>query len=138
MSLSTPSAPVEALSLLHGASDPPLLDLTLSDVLDIQTALHGPKECLIIPWTGARWTYDELSRQSHLLARALLGFGIRAGDRVGIMAGNCEQYAAVFFAVCRVGAVLVVLNNTYTGREVRFALRFTGRLFSSSFEGLGY
>lgn len=51
---------------------------------------------------------------------------VQRGDRVGIMAGNCEQYVAVFFGVARAGAVLVVLNNTYTGTELDFALGHTG------------
>src|SRR3954447_5035127 len=102
------------LSLLQGTLEPPLLDLTLSDVLDIQTERYGPKECLVIPWTGARWSYDELSHQSLLLAKALLAFGIQPGDRIGIMAGNSEQYVGVFFACMRLGVILVILNNTYT------------------------
>ena len=43
------------------------------------------------------------------------------------MAGNCEQYAAVFFAATRIGAILVILNNTYTPTEAQYALGFTGK-----------
>jgi acyl-CoA synthetase (AMP-forming)/AMP-acid ligase II len=114
------------LSILHGPIDPPLVDLTLGELLDLQCQEHGANECLIIPWTGARWTYDELNTQSFILARTLASMGIGVGDRVGIMAGNCEQYVAVFFAVARIGAVLVILNNTYTSTEARYALGFTG------------
>jgi mevalonyl-CoA ligase len=122
-----PSSQVnQPLSILHGPVDPPLVDLTLGDLLDLQAYQHGSKECLVIPWTGARWTYSELSQQSGLLAQALLGMGIGFGDRVGIMAGNCEQYAAVFFAVTRIGAILVILNNTYTPTEAMYALKFSG------------
>ncbi|KAH7311723.1 long-chain-fatty-acid--CoA ligase [Stachybotrys elegans] len=120
----------QRLSLLHGPVDPPLVDLTLGELLELQTYQHGTKECLVIPWTGARWTYHELNQQSSALARALLDMGIGAGDRIGIMAGNCEQYAAVFFAVAKMGAVLVILNNTYTTPEALHALSFTScRLF---------
>jgi len=114
------------LSLLQGPSDPPLVDYTLGELLDLQCTHHGTQECLVIPWTGARWTYNELNHQSRLLARSLLAMGVSMGDRVGIMAGNCEQYAAVFFAVARIGAILVILNNTYTSDEAQYALKFTG------------
>ena len=113
-------------SILHGPVDPPLLDLALGELLDHQCQDNGERDCLVIPWTGARWTYDELNRQSSLLARALLAEGIGLGDRVAIMAGNCEHYAAVFFAVARIGAILVILNNTYTPTEAQYALDFTG------------
>ncbi|RYC61244.1 hypothetical protein CHU98_g4969 [Xylaria longipes] len=112
-------------SVLYGPVDPPLVDLTLGELLDLQCQHHGTQECIVTPWTGARWTYNELNQQSSQLARALMSIGIGVGDRVGIMAGNCEQYAAVFFAVARIGAILVILNNTYTPTEAQYALKFS-------------
>lgn len=126
-STSEPSQQREKLSLLHGPVDPPLVDLTLGELLDLQCQHHGHQECLVIPWTGARWTYNELNQQSSQLARALVSLGIGIGDRVGIMAGNCAEYAAVFFAVARIGAILVILNNTYTPTEAQYALKFSGK-----------
>jgi long-chain acyl-CoA synthetase len=113
-------------SLLYGPTDPPLVDLTLGELLNLQCLHHGTREGIVISWTGARWTYNELNHHSRLLAAALLEMGIGAGDRVGIMAGNCEQYAAVFFAVTRIGAILVILNNTYTPTEAQYGLDFSG------------
>jgi mevalonyl-CoA ligase len=124
-----PFEPEQKLSLLHGPADPPLVDLSLGELLELQTYQHGTKECITIPWTGTRWTYNELNQQSLLLAQALLNKGIGVGDRVGIMAGNCEQYAAVFFAVTRIGAILVILNNTYTPTEAMYAINFSGQYF---------
>ena len=123
----TPETPpaTQKLSLVHGPVDPPLVDLTLGELLELQTYQHGTKECLVIPWTGARWTYNELNQRSASLAQSLLDMGIGTGDRVGIMAGNCEQYAAVFFAVAKIGAILVILNNTYTPTEAMYGIRFS-------------
>ncbi|KAM5348568.1 hypothetical protein ACJ41O_008392 [Fusarium nematophilum] len=115
----------QKLSLLEGPVDPPLVDLTLGELLELQTYQHGNQECLVIPWTGARWTYNELNQQSSSLSQALLDMGIGVGDRVAIMAGNCEQYAAVFFAVAKIGAILVILNNTYTPTEAMYGLKFS-------------
>ncbi|KAK7918028.1 hypothetical protein PG985_009902 [Apiospora marii] len=130
--ITTASLPLEAamlerqaMSVLQGPVDPPLVDLTLGELLDLQCQHHGHQECLVTPWTGARWTYNELNQQSLQLARALVSLGIGTGDRVGIMAGNCAEYAAVFFAVARIGAILVILNNTYTPTEAQYALSFS-------------
>ncbi|KAB5578073.1 long-chain fatty-acid-CoA ligase-like protein [Coniochaeta sp. 2T2.1] len=120
-----PLAQKQNLSIVHGPTDPPLVDLTLGELLNLQCLHYGTRECLVIPWTGARWTYNELNHQSSLLAAALLDMGIGVGDRVGIMAGNCEQYAAVFFSAARIGAILVILNNTYTPTEARYGLSFS-------------
>lgn len=113
------------LSVLVGPTDPPLVDLTLGELLDLQCQHHGTHECLVTPWNSTRWTYNELNQQSSLLARALMSLGIGVGDRVGVMAGNCAEYAAIFFAVARIGAILVILNNTYTTTEAQYALKFS-------------
>lgn len=126
MSTNTLIAPPAAPAIVHGDSSAPLLDFTLSELLDFQCARYGHHECLVIPWTGARWKYDHLRQESVWLSKALLTRGIRPGDNVAIMAGNCEQYVSVFFACMRIGAILVILNNTYTATEALYALKFTG------------
>lgn len=117
--------PYPNLSLVAGPLDPPLLSITLAQLLKQQVAICSDRECLVIPWTGARWTYQRLWDESNLLARALLKSGVRPRDRIGIMAGNCEHYVAVFFACARIGAICVTLNNTYTAKEAEYALKFT-------------
>lgn len=112
-------------SIFHGPSFPPLVSLTLGGLLDLQCRRYGSQECLVVPWTGARWTYDHLSEQSISLAKMFIDVGICPGDRIGIMAGNSEQYVATVFAAARAGAILVVLNNTYTADEATRALQHT-------------
>ena len=121
------------LSLVEGPTQPELLDITLGELLTFQRLQYGDHECLVFPWTDTRWTYAELSEESSQLARGLLALGVHKGDRIGIMAGNCEQYISLFFAAARVGAILVVLNNTYTASEVYYALNHTGLSTSMSF-----
>lgn len=123
-SMSEQVAP-QQLSLFHGPSDPPLTTLTLASFLDLQCRHFGDKECVIIPWTATRWTYNDVREQSSLLARFLVSSGIRPGDRVAILAGNCAEYVAVFYACMRIGAVLVILNNTYTAAEASYALNYS-------------
>ena len=114
------------LSIVAGPTDPPLVNLTLGQLLTRQTVSFGSVECLVFPWTGARWTYADLNNEADKVAKGLLAKGVQRGDRVGIIAGNCEQYISVLFGVARAGAILVVLNNTYTAAELDFALTRTG------------
>ncbi|PWY80480.1 acetyl-CoA synthetase-like protein [Aspergillus heteromorphus CBS 117.55] len=115
----------QQLSVVYGPTQPELLDITLGELLTLQSLQYGDYECLVFPWTGARWTYAHLNNEADRLARGLLAMGIQKGDRIGIMTGNCEQYISVFFAAARVGAILVVLNNTYTPSELYYALDHT-------------
>jgi acyl-CoA synthetase (AMP-forming)/AMP-acid ligase II len=123
----TPPKDFHNLSIVHGPSEPALVSITLGELLDEQCLIRPNKECIVIPWTGARWTFQDLQVQSKKLARAMLSLGVQAGDRVGILSGNCEEYAAVFFAAGYVGAILVVLNSTYTASEARYALNHSGK-----------
>lgn len=113
-------------SIVAGPTQPRLLDITLGELLTLQALQYGDYECLVFPWTGARWTYADLNDETDRVARGMLAMGIQKGDRIGIMAGNCEQYISVFFAAARVGAILVVLNNTYTPSELYYALNHSG------------
>ncbi|KAL4886630.1 hypothetical protein BJY04DRAFT_228432 [Aspergillus karnatakaensis] len=122
--LQAPVAP-QQLSIVSGPTEPELLDVTLGELLTLQSLQYGDYECLVFPWTGARWTYADLNDEADRVARGMLAMGIKKGDRVGIMAGNCEQYISIFFAAARVGAILVVLNNTYTPSELYYALNHT-------------
>ncbi|KAL6712234.1 hypothetical protein ACN47E_000111 [Coniothyrium glycines] len=117
--------PYPNLSIVSGPLDPPLLQLTLSQLLQQQAEAFPSNEAIIIPWTGTRWSYQALWVESGRLARALLKYGVRPRDRIGIMSGNCERYIALFFACARVGAICVTLNNTYTATEMEYALKHT-------------
>ncbi|KAI5846820.1 long-chain-fatty-acid-CoA ligase [Tricharina praecox] len=114
------------LSVLHGPTSTPLLTLTLGSLLRTQATRFAERPAVTVPWTSTAWTYADLDGEADRLARGLLALGVGHGDRIGIMAGNSAEYVAVFFAVARVGAVLVVLNNTYTTTELDFAVAHTG------------
>jgi acyl-CoA synthetase (AMP-forming)/AMP-acid ligase II len=114
-------------SILQGANYPPLRYKTLGEILDEQAELRGDNEAIICPSINSRWSYNKLQREALQVAQGLLAFGIRPGDRIGILAGNCAEYVAVFFAAGYIGAILVVLNNTYTTQEAMNALSHSGK-----------
>lgn len=115
------------LSIVHGPLEPALVDWTLADLLDEQYRLRGDKECLIVPFSNTQWTFAGLREKSRSLAKGLLALDVKKGDRIGILAGNCEEYVATFFAAGYVGAILVVLNSTYTAAEAKYALNHSGK-----------
>jgi acyl-CoA synthetase (AMP-forming)/AMP-acid ligase II len=57
-----------------------------------------------------RWTYAEFDAICNRLAQGLRDHGVAFGDHVAILARNSHAYAAVRFAVARLGAVLVPVN----------------------------
>src|ERR1041384_111730 len=71
-------------------------------------------------------TYSEVKAQVDRLASALAELGIGKADRVGIMLPNCPQYLVSFFAIVRLGAIVVSVNPLYTQREVAMVARDSG------------
>lgn len=83
-------------------------------------ALYAPDRVAIEDVDAGRSvTYVEASRIVHRTARLLRDeFGVRAGKRVAVLAPNAVEYVLLFFAVQRLGALLVPVNWRLAPREV--------------------
>ncbi|OAN40846.1 long-chain-fatty-acid--CoA ligase [Microbacterium sp. H83] len=68
---------------------------------------------------GRETTYEELQAAIDRAAAGLRDLGVRAGDPVAIVLPNCPQHIVAFYAVLRLGAVVVEHNPLYTPRELR-------------------
>ncbi len=67
---------------------------------------------------GRRTSYSELGRQVAQAAEGLRRLGVKAGDRVALILPNCPQHVVAFYAILRLGAVVVEHNPLYTSREL--------------------
>lgn len=128
LSSSHEASPYPGLSYHVGPHSPPLKHVTLGQLLQEQVSLNGNSEALVSAWQNIRWTYRELDEKSDALARSFWGLGVRRGDRMAIMAGNCGEYVLTFFAAAKIGAILAVLNPAYKEEELEFALRTVGMM----------
>ena len=70
-----------------------------------------------------RFTYRELNERVNRLANALLEKGICKGDRVATFCYNCNQMLETYFAVSKIGAIIVPLNFRLEAPETTFILR---------------
>lgn len=68
---------------------------------------------------GRTTTYRSLREQIDRAAAALKARGVRPGDPVAIVLPNCPQHIVAFYAILRLGAVVVEHNPLYTPRELR-------------------
>lgn len=68
---------------------------------------------------GRRTTYAELGAQVERAAEGLRRLGVKPRDRVALLLPNCPQHVVAFYAVLRLGAVVVEHNPLYTSRELR-------------------
>ncbi len=75
---------------------------------------------------GGKLTYRQLNKLVDRMATALHQLGVRKGERVAIMLPNSPHYIITFFAAMRIGAIVVNINPTYTGRELQHQLNDAG------------
>ena len=54
-----------------------------------------------------RLTWSEFNQSINRLANALLGLGIRKGDKVATILPNCLEQLEVYWASAKIGAVVV-------------------------------
>jgi fatty-acyl-CoA synthase len=109
-----------------GSTSEPLLGETIGENLLRTVQAHGSSEALVDRTSGRRWTYAELYADVTALALGLLRVGLRRGDRIGIWAPNCAEWALTQFAAAEIGAVLVTVNPAYQQHELEYVLNQAG------------
>lgn len=92
----------------------------------LKAAARDFPDRVAVDFLGRTTTYRELSDEVARAAQALLGLGVRAGDRVGIVLPNCTAHVVAFHAVLRLGALVVEHNPTYAPEALREQLADCG------------
>lgn len=79
-----------------------------------------------VNFEGGWHTNVEMNRKANQLGNALKGLGVRKGDRVGVQLLNCPQLIQSFFAVFKIGAILVPVNPALRTNELAYLYRDAG------------
>ena len=110
----------------QGPTEKSLIEKTVGGFFDGVVSRHGDAEALVSRHQGLRMTYAQLKERVDEFAVALLGFGVRKGDRVGIWSPNNAEWILTQFATAKVGAILVNVNPAYRVQELEYALNQSG------------
>ena len=73
-----------------------------------------------------RLTFGEMQERTARLATALAGWGVGAGDRVGVLCRNHRGFIEVTVALATVGADAVYLNTGFAGPQLRDVIEREG------------
>ncbi|MFJ7751707.1 long-chain-fatty-acid--CoA ligase [Arthrobacter sp. NPDC097144] len=90
---------------------------SLVDMVDESIRKYPSKPAL--EFFGATTSYQALGEQIRRAATGLKKLGVKQGDRVALVLPNCSQHIVAFYAILRLGAVVVEHNPLYTDRELR-------------------
>src|SRR6266496_5989556 len=85
-------------------------------------AQYRPYHTAIV-FEDRRLTFLELNQRVNRLANALLNLGVRKGDKVATILPNCLELLESYWAVVKIGAVIVPLSQLLRGKGLLNLLR---------------
>lgn len=100
-----------------------LLNETIGSHMDKIFDEFQNKEALVYVEDKRRFTFKELKQKVDMIAKSLISIGIKKGDHVALLSCNSPEWIMVFFAVLKIGAVLVCLNYSSTEEELDYILK---------------
>ena len=100
-----------------------LINLTFSRVLDRVCEEFPDQYAFKYTTLDYQRTYLEFRRDVDHFARALMSMGVRQGSKVSVWATNIPEWFIAFWAVTKIGAVLVSVNTAYKVKEIEYLLR---------------
>jgi fatty-acyl-CoA synthase/long-chain acyl-CoA synthetase len=113
--------------------------LTLGQVLE-KSAAESPDKVAVVDG-DSRKTYSELNAMADALAAGLAEIGFKKGDRVAIYMKNSLEFVVAFYALQKLGIIVVWINAIYRKREARFTLNNSeakGVFIFSQWDGYNY
>ncbi len=98
--------------------------ICLPDILDRSAQRYPDRMALL--FQGYRVTFDALKQMVDRFAASLHGFDIRKGDRVALVLPNVIPCVVGYYAVLKLGGIVVMNNPLYTDRELEYQLNDSG------------
>lgn len=104
--------------------------ITIGQLVSTRAQTHGSAIAIDVFERGERATYSEMDQASNKYAHALRSFGVRKSDRIGVMLPNRIEFPILWFALAKLGAVMVPIDMRYTPREIEYVLSDTQAKFA--------
>lgn len=94
-------------------------------ILTKRALLNPDNEALFDVWANKRFTYAELNDRTNQVVNAISPM-VKKGDRVALLMMNSHEFITAFFAIAKLGAVVVPLNWRLVPDELEFILKDSG------------
>ena len=101
------------------------MNSNIGHILTKRALLNPDNEALYDVWANKRFTYAELNDRTNQVVNALSPM-VKKGDRVALLMMNSHEFISAFFAIAKLGAVVVPLNWRLVPDELEFILKDSG------------
>ena len=93
----------------------------MGDLVDHAAQANPDREALV--FGAERLSFADFKTQVDLTARALMGLGIAPGMHVVLFMPNSVQWLCAFYALAKLGAVVVPVNTRFRSHDLDYLLR---------------
>lgn len=97
-----------------------LHDCTVWDFICRNARIFADRESII--FNDNRLTHKQYKEKSEQLAAGLIKAGAAAGDRLGVVAHNSDEFMILYAAAAKMGAIILPVNWRLNQDEVEFVL----------------
>lgn len=101
-------------------------EMSLYEMFERSVKNYGDKPAII--YGGKTWTYKEMEQDVDRLAKALVRLGVQPKDRISINMPNSATWVISFFALMKVGAIVVQTNPLYMENELKYLMNDSGAI----------
>ncbi len=100
-----------------------LRDFTLHDVVERNARVMGEQTAFVAD--GRRISHREYAARVARLAGGLAALGLQPGERVAVLAQNCQEYVDLYGAAAHLGLILVPVNWRLSADEIAYVVEDT-------------
>lgn len=86
-----------------------------------KSAIRFPEKVALV-MEDCRVTYRQLNEATNRLAHGLMKRGLVKGAKAAIFMGNCPEWPKMYFALSKIGAVVVPINYRLIGSELTYII----------------
>jgi len=88
----------------------------------LDVAVNRYPDKLALVFKQNRWTYRQLDERVRRLSAAMVGLGVRKGDRVSTAMWNSSEMLEIYLAAIRIGAIFTPFNFRLTRGEMAYVI----------------
>lgn len=91
-----------------------------------RASISSTSEAFVEFERSRRFTFVQLNQRSNRIANSLLEQGVKPGDRVATLLKNSIEFVESYYAIAKIGAVMVPVNWRLVANEIAYILGDSG------------
>jgi acyl-CoA synthetase (AMP-forming)/AMP-acid ligase II len=95
-------------------------DFTIYDFISRNAQIYPDRDGIV--FNGVRLSHKQYKERCDQLAAGLLHLSISKGDRLGAVARNCDEFAVLYGAAAKIGAIVLPVNWRFKQDEMEYVL----------------